>query len=160
MKKHIIQFFSISIFIFMFISLTYSGNHYKSSIYMPNINECKNTYMKWTDKSWQNKLYISKRAELRSLHNELKKTKLSIGTPNKFKWLSSNYRAQMKKKRAMIIEKIKVCRQELSIIHGLLTWCELLLRPKHYGTFDETDDKIEELEDKIEELENRIDDLE
>ena len=67
----------------------------------------------------------------------------------------------MKKKRAMIIEKIKVCRQELHIIHGLLFWCERLLRPpKRYYTFDETDDKIEELEEKIEELENRIDSLE
>ena len=52
----------------------------------------------------------------------------------------------------MIIEKIKVCRRELAIIHGLLFWCETLLQPKHYGTFDETDDKLEELEEKIEEL--------
>ncbi|OIN95157.1 MAG: hypothetical protein AUJ48_03825 [Deltaproteobacteria bacterium CG1_02_45_11] len=160
MRKHIIQFFSISIFIFMFISLTYSGEFYKSGIYVPDINECKNTYMKWTDKSWPNKLYISKSVELRSLQNELKKTTLSIGTPNKFKWLSSNYRAQMKKKRAMIIEQIKVCSRELNIIIGLSIWCKDLLQPKHYGTFDETDDKIEELEEKIEELENRIDGLE
>jgi len=160
MRKHIIEFFSIAIFIFMFISLTYSGEFDESGMYMPDINECRNTYMKWTDKSWPGEVWISKTLECRSLENELKKTKLSIGTRSKLKWLSSNYRAQMKKKRAMIIEQIKVCRRELAIIVGLSTWCKHLLRPKHYGTFDETDDKIQELEEKIEELENRIDDLE
>lgn len=160
MGKCMSSFFTLVIFILVFISLTYSGEFDKSGRYIPDINECKNTYMKWADKSFPGKLWISKIVECGSKRRKLDKTKLSVSTRNKLKWLSSNYRAQMKKKRAMIMEEIKVCERELAIINGLSTHCPYLLRPKHYGVYDETDYKIEELEDKIEELEDRIDDLE